>query len=50
LLADLFHALTGKAHPSRPTAKKPGGRASSTYRAKREALERQRARLEAQKS
>lgn len=41
LLADLFHAFTGKAHPRRPEAQTR----SERYRALRSRLEAQRARL-----
>lgn len=42
LVADLFHAIAGEAHPSRPTPKSTAG--SSRYARLRSALEAQRAR------
>lgn len=45
LLADVYHALTGEAHPSRP---KP--RSGSRYAEKRRALEAQRARVAVQRA
>jgi hypothetical protein len=49
LTADVFHALTGKAHPARP-APRPGAASTGRYRALRARLEAQKARRATQAS
>jgi hypothetical protein len=47
LLADLFHAFTGEPHPSRPSQR---ASKSDRYRAARDRLEQQRARIAARRA